>query len=259
MQEFIANLDIYMLLLLFFAAFVAGFVDSIAGGGGMITIPALLLAGISPLQALATNKLQSSFGSFSATLQFYKKGYINIKSKIPFAATAFCFAAIGTTAVQFLQADFLSKILPFLILIFGLYFLFSPSIKEAKQTKKFNPVYLSLTIAAVGFYDGFFGPGTGSFFMLALIVIGGFGITQSLGEAKLYNFSTNLASLIFFAIGGHMLWGVGLLMALGQFIGANLGSKMAIRYGIYIIKPLVVVVSFLMAAKLLYDQLYGIL
>lgn len=124
-----------MLLLLFFATFVAGFIDSIAGGGGMITIPALLLAGISPLQALATNKLQSSFGSFWATLQFYKKGYINIKSKIPFAATAFCFSAIGTTAVQFLQADFLSKILPFLILIFGLYFLFSPSIKEAKQTK----------------------------------------------------------------------------------------------------------------------------
>ncbi|WP_394968202.1 TSUP family transporter [uncultured Helicobacter sp.] len=131
-----------MLLLLFFAAFVAGFIDSIAGSGGMIAIPALLLAGISPLQALATNKLQGSFGSFWATLQFYKKGYINIKSKIPFAATAFCFSAIGTTAVQFLQADFLSKILPFLILIFGLYFLFSPSIKEAKQTKKFNPVYL---------------------------------------------------------------------------------------------------------------------
>lgn len=138
-------------------------------------------------------------------------------------------------------------------------FYFRQALKKQNKQKKFNPVYLSLTIAAVGFYDGFFGPGTGSFFMLALIVIGGFGITQSLGEAKLYNFSTNLASLIFFAIGGHMLWGVGLLMALGQFIGANLGSKMAIRYGIYIIKPLVVVVSFLMAAKLLYDQLYGIL
>ncbi|TLD82697.1 hypothetical protein LS70_006990 [Helicobacter sp. MIT 11-5569] len=254
MQEFMANLDMYMLLLLFFAALVAGFVDSIAGGGGMITLPVLLLAGVSPLQALATNKLQSSFGSFSATLHFYKKGYINLKSNIPFAIIAFVFSAIGTISVQFIQTEFLSKILPFLVLVFGLYFLFSPSIKEVERTEKLNKAYLSLAIAAVGFYDGFFGPGTGSFFMLALIIIGGFGVTQSLGQAKLYNFSTNLASLIFFAIGGHMLWGIGLLMALGQFIGANLGSRMAIRYGIRIVKPLVVTISFIMAAKLLYEQ-----
>ncbi|EEO25545.1 TSUP family transporter [Helicobacter winghamensis] len=254
MQELIANFDFYMLLLLFVAAFVAGFIDSIAGGGGMITIPALLLAGISPLQALATNKLQSSFGSFSATLQFYKKGYINLKSGLPFAVIAFVFSAVGTISVQYIEVEFLSKVLPFLILIFGLYFLFSPSIKEVEQTKKLNRAYLSLAIAAVGFYDGFFGPGTGSFFMLALIVIGGFNVIQSLGQAKLYNFSTNLASLIFFALGGHMLWSIGLLMALGQFIGANLGSKMAMRYGIRIVKPLVVGISFLMAAKLLYEQ-----
>lgn len=254
MQEFITSLDMYMLLFLFFAAFVAGFIDSIAGGGGMITIPALLLAGISPLQALATNKLQSSFGSFSATLHFYKKGYINLKSSIPFASIAFIFAAFGTISVQFIQVEFLSKILPFLVLIFGLYFLFSPSIKEVEKTQKLNHAYLSLAIASVGFYDGFFGPGTGSFFMFGLIIIGGFGVMQSLGQAKLYNFSTNLASLIFFAIGGHMLWSVGLLMALGQFIGANLGSRAAILYGIRIIKPLVVAVSFLMATKLLYEQ-----
>lgn len=254
MQELIANFDFYMLLLLFVVAFVAGFIDSIAGGGGMITIPALLLAGISPLQALATNKLQSSFGSFSATLQFYKKGYINLKSGLPFAIIAFAFSAVGTISVQYIEVEFLSKVLPFLILIFGLYFLFSPSIKEVEQTEKLNRAYLSLAIAAVGFYDGFFGPGTGSFFMLALIVIGGFNVIQSLGQAKLYNFSTNLASLIFFALGGHMLWSIGLLMALGQFIGANLGSKMAMRYGIRIVKPLVVGISFLMAAKLLYEQ-----
>lgn len=254
MEEFIVSFDVYMLLLLFFAAFVAGFIDSISGGGGMITIPALLLAGISPIQVLATNKLQSSFGSFSATLQFYKKGYINLKSGIPFASIAFIFSAIGTMSVQFIQLEFLSKILPFFVLIFGLYFLFSPNIQEIEKTEKINKAYLSFAIAAVGFYDGFFGPGTGSFFMLALIIIGGLGVTQSLGQAKLYNFSTNLASLIFFAFGGHILWGIGLLMALGQFIGANLGSRMAIRYGIRIIKPLVVGISFLMATKLLYEQ-----
>ena len=98
------------------------------------------------------------------------------------------------------------------------------------------------------------GPGTGSFLLLALIVLAGYGLTNALGEAKLYNFATNLASVVFFAIGGNMLFGVGLMMALGQFIGANLGSRAAIRYGIKIIKPLIVIVSFAMAAKLLYEQ-----
>lgn len=255
MQDlFVTNLDIYMLALLFFVALLAGFIDSIAGGGGMITIPALLLAGIPPLQALATNKFQSSFGSFSATMQFYKKGYINLKSEIIPVGITFIFAALGTISVQFIQTEFLSKILPFLILVFGLYFLFSPKIQEVTQTQKTHISYLYLAISAISFYDGFFGPGTGSFFILALILIGGFNITQSLGRAKLYNFSTNLASLMFFAIGGHILLGIGLLMALGQFIGAYLGSKMAIRYGIRIIKPFIVSVSFLMAAKLLYEQ-----
>ena len=254
MQEMFANLDFYVVIFLFFAAFVAGFVDSIAGGGGMITIPALLLSGVSPLQALATNKLQSTFGSFSATLHFYKKGFINLKFSLPFAITAFVFSAIGTISVQFIQVEFLSKILPFLILIFGLYFLFAPSIGTAQKTDKANGALLILAIAGIGLYDGFFGPGTGSFFILALIVIGGFELTQSLGQAKLYNVSTNLASLIFFALGGHMLWWVGLVMALGQFIGANLGAKMAIRFGIRIVKPIIVAVSFLMAAKLLYEQ-----
>lgn len=255
MQEMFANLDVYIIVLLFFAALVAGFVDSIAGGGGMITIPALLLSGISPLQALATNKLQSTFGSFSATLHFYKKGFINLKFSLPFAIIAFVFSAIGTISVQFIRVDSLSKILPFLILIFGFYFLLAPNIGTTQKTKKASGTLLILAIAGVGLYDGFFGPGTGSFFILALILVGGFELTQSLGQAKLYNFATNIASLIFFALGGHMLWWIGIVMALGQFIGANLGAKMAIRYGIRIVKPLIVAVSFLMAAKLLYEQL----
>ena len=255
MHEMFANLDVYIIALLFFAALAAGFVDSIAGGGGMITIPALLLSGVSPLQALATNKLQSTFGSFSATLHFYKKGFINLKFSLPFAIIAFVFSAIGTISVQFIQVDSLSKILPFLILIFGFYFLLAPNIGTTQKTKKASGTLLILAIAGIGLYDGFFGPGTGSFFILALILVGGFELTQSLGQAKLYNFATNIASLIFFALGGHMLWWVGIVMALGQFIGANLGAKMAIRYGIRIVKPLIVTVSFLMAAKLLYEQL----
>lgn len=246
--------EISTLILLFLAAFLAGFIDSIAGGGGMITLPALLLSGASPLESLATNKLQSSFGSFSATRHFYKKGYLDLKKCLPFAILVFIFSSLGTISVQFINTDFLSKFLPFLIMIFGFYFLFSPKISEDQRATQIHKVYLFLALVGIGFYDGFFGPGTGSFLMLALIALGGLGITNALAEAKLYNFSTNLASLIFFAIGGNMLFGIGLVMAMGQFIGANLGSRAAIKYGIKIIKPLIVIVSFSMAAKLLYDQ-----
>ena len=246
--------EISTLILLFLAAFLAGFIDSIAGGGGMITLPALLLSGAPPLESLATNKLQSSFGSFSATRHFYKKGYLNLKKCLPFAILVFIFSSLGTISVQFINTDFLSKFLPFLIMIFGFYFLFSPKISEDQRATHFHKAYLFLALAGIGFYDGFFGPGTGSFLMLALIALGGLGITKALAEAKLYNFSTNLASLIFFAIGGNMLFGIGLVMAMGQFIGANLGSRAAIKYGIKIIKPLIVIVSFSMATKLLYDQ-----
>ena len=250
------EVDFLMLFALFFAAFIAGFVDAIAGGGGMITIPALMLSGISPIEALATNKLQSSFGSFSATLQFYKKGYIDIKKSLPLAVLIFIFSGLGTISVQFVDSSFLGKFLPFLIVFFGLYFLFSPKIKEVQSATKRNLLALMIAFACIGFYDGFFGPGTGSFLILALMIFGGYGLVQGLGEAKFYNFSTNLASLIFFAIGGHMLFGIGLVMALGQFLGANLGARAAMKYGIKIIKPLIVAVSFIMAIKLLYDEFF---
>ncbi|PZT48994.1 hypothetical protein B6S12_01490 [Helicobacter valdiviensis] len=248
------NLSYDIIGLLFLAAFVAGFVDAIAGGGGMITIPALLLAGIPPLQALATNKLQSSFGSFSATLHFYKKGYINLKSCLPFALLVFIASGIGTISIQFVDTSFLRKFLPLLICAFGIYFLFSPKITEEDRATNIHKGFLMLALGGIGFYDGFFGPGTGSFLMIALIVLGGFGLTQALGNAKLYNFSTNLASLLIFTLGGNILWGIGLLMALGQFLGANLGSRLAIKYGIKIIKPLIVCISFIMVAKLIYNE-----
>ncbi|WP_353051791.1 TSUP family transporter [Helicobacter japonicus] len=115
---------------------------------------------------------------------------------------------------------------------------------------------LGIVLGAIGFYDGFFGPGTGSFFMLAFIVLGGFNILQSLAHAKLLNFATNLASVLIFAFSGKILWIVGLCMALGQFAGANLGSHLATFYGVRLIKPLVVIVSLCACANLLYKEYF---
>ena len=248
------GLDIYVIL--FCAAFCAGFIDSIAGGGGMITIPALFLAGIPPHQALGVNKLQSCFGSFSATMHFYKKGHIVLKDNIIPVICVFLCAAGGTLLVQFLEAQFLAKCIPFLLIVFALYFLFSPKITEEQSHVCYTHALLYFVLGVIGFYDGFFGPGTGSFLMLALIMLGGYGLKNALAHAKLFNFTSNIASMLVFAIGGQILWVLGFLMGAGQFIGANLGSRLALRYGIKIVKPLVVGVSLIVCVKLLYDEYF---
>ena len=258
------DISITTLLLLACVALVAGFVDSIAGGGGMITIPALYMAGIPPHEALGTNKFQAVFGSFSAALHFYKKGHLHLPKCALFALFAFVFSLCGTLLVQAINADFLRKVIPFLLIFFALYFLFSPKIKQSSQSSQeqsaisildsriSRKAIIALSIGGIGFYDGFFGPGTGSFLMLALISLGNFGIKDALAQAKLYNFATNLASVLVFMVFGHILFAVGIAMALGQFVGANIGAKLALRYGITLIKPLVVIVCLAMCARLLF-------
>ncbi len=246
------DLTLTTLLVLSVVALVAGFVDSIAGGGGMITIPALMLAGIPSHEALGTNKFQGVFGTFSAVLHFYKKGHLDLKKCALFVGFAFVFALGGTLAVQVINADLLRKAIPFLLMFFALYFLFSPKVSEESSKARLSRIALAFVIGAIGFYDGFFGPGTGSFLMIALISLGGFGIKDALAQAKLYNFATNLAAVIMFAVFGNIIFAVGATMAVGQFIGGYLGAKTALKYGIKVIKPLVVIVSLAMCVKLLF-------
>ncbi len=250
------EITITTLIILTFTAFVAGFADSIAGGGATITIPALLSFGIPPLDAIGTNKVQSCFGSLSSTLYFYKKGNLRIKENIPFIISVFIFSAFGTIAVQFCNTEFLEKFIPLFLIIFACYFLFSPNINEESAKARIGKTALMFVLGGIGFYDGFFGPGTGSFLMIAMIALGGFPLIKSLAHAKLFNFTTNIASLIFFALGGYIILPVGLCMALGQFIGANLGSRVALRYGVKVIKPLIVIVSLTMCVKLLLKQYF---
>lgn len=246
--------DIY--LILFCTACVAGFVDSIAGGGGIITIPALFLAGIPPHIALGTNKLQGTFGSFSASLHFYKMGVLDLRTNAPFIVCVFVLAAFGTLLINVFDSAILAKFIPFLLIIFAIYFLFSPKIKEQDSKTRIPNALLAAILGAIGFYDGFFGPGTGSFLMAALILLGGFGVTQSLARAKILNFTSNIASLLIFSIFGNILWILGLVMGVGQFVGAYFGAKLASKHGIKIIKPLIVIMSIAISARLLYKEYF---
>ena len=244
--------------LLFSAALLAGFVDSIAGGGGLITVPVLLATGLSPTQTLATNKLQSTGGSFSASLYFVRKKVVNLGNMKLAIALTFSGSAAGTLLVQQINTDFLRYLIPFLMLGIALYFLFSPRLgaEDAKPRIAYSLFCMTGAIG-VGFYDGFFGPGTGSFFALAFVMLLGYALPKATAHAKLLNFTSNVASLIFFTIGGNVVWKVGLLMIGGQFIGARLGSRMVLNRGQKLIRPMIVIVSFIMTAKLLADNFTG--
>lgn len=244
-------------LMLFAVATAAGFVDSIAGGGGLITIPALLAVGVPPVQALATNKLQSCGGAFSASYYFVSRGAVKLRNIRLAILMTFVGSVLGTLLVQEVDASVLERVIPFLMIGIVLYFLFSPRLSNDDSRQAISLTVFSCTAAVViGFYDGFFGPGTGSFFTVAFVSLLGFSITRATAHTKVLNATSNLASLLFFILGGHVIWAVGLVMMAGQIIGARLGSRMVLSRGQALIRPMIVCVSLVMTVKLLWSH-YG--
>lgn len=246
-----------LVMLLFFVSIVAAFIDSIAGGGGLLTVPALLAAGLSPAQVLATNKLQSVGASFSASLYFVRRGMVDLAGQKTNIFCTFVGAVIGTILIQHLQADFLKKILPVLIIAIGLWFLLMPKLGATdKRARLSGLAYALVGGGCVGFYDGFFGPGAGSFYALGFVALAGFNLAKATAHAKVLNFTSNLASLLFFMIGGKVVWGIGVVMLFGAFCGARLGAHLVLSCGQRLIRPMVVTVSILMSGKLLWAS-YG--
>ncbi|MEH8091560.1 TSUP family transporter [Gallibacterium anatis] len=248
------GLDIYAIL--FLLAGIAGFIDAIAGGGGLITIPALLAAGLPPAAALATNKLQASGGSFSASLYFVRKKAVDLRTVWKMILGTFSGAMVGTIAVQLVDASIVKSLLPILVLVVGLYFLFSPKLGEKDCHQRLSFTAFALAAAfPIGFYDGFFGPGTGSFLCVAFVTLLGFNLAKATAHAKILNFTSNFTSLVFFILGGEVYWTLGFVMMIGGFLGARLGAKMVLTKGQKLIRPMVVIMAFIMTAKMMYD--YG--
>jgi len=240
------------LLILVAVAGMAGLIDAIAGGGGLLALPALLWAGLPPVQALATNKLQGSFGTLTASFNFVRRGEIDVaRLRIPILLT-FLGSASGTLAVQRLGSTLLDQIVPLLLIAFALYFLFSPRIGDQDAQHRIGHGLFGLLIGfSVGFYDGFFGPGTGSFFAAAFVLLLGYNLRRATAGTKILNFTSNIASLIFFALAGEVIWQVGLPMGLAQMVGAWIGSHLVIRHGTRLIRPLLVIVSLAISLRLL--------
>ena len=235
------------------AAFIAGTIDAMAGGGGLIAIPALLAAGVPPVQALATNKVQSSFGTGSAVLAFARQGRIDFRRFLWPAVAAFIGSVGGALTLQVVDPSLLMGLVPVLLVAIAAYFLFGPKASEADTRARLGHAALVTIAFAIGFYDGFFGPGTGSFMATALVALFGMGLISATAHTKLLNLASNLAALATLMIGGYVLWKVGLVMAVASVAGGQLGARLAVRVGGRAIRPLLVVMSLALTARLLSD------
>ncbi|PSJ36531.1 TSUP family transporter [Allosphingosinicella deserti] len=235
------------------AAFVAGFIDALAGGGGLITLPALLAAGVPPLAALGTNKLQSSFGTATAFFTFARAGHVDVRRFALPALASFLGSATGAFTVQRIDPSFLAGFIPLLLIAMAIYFLAGPKMRDEDRHTRIGAAGLFLFSAGIGFYDGFFGPGTGSFFTTMLVALAGLGVVRGVAHTKMLNLASNLAGLSAMIVGGHVLWLLGLAMAGASIAGGKAGAHAAMRFGARAVRPLLVCMCLALTVKLLAD------
>lgn len=244
--------------LICFLGFIAAMVDAIAGGGGLISLPALLMVGVPPHLALGTNKFAASMASLNSSITYARSGKVTfslVKWQIPFTLIG---ALLGSWTVLSVSSDFLSKAVLVLILIVGIYTLLHNNLGLENQFKGLNVKNISIGCFfafALGFYDGFFGPGTGSFLIFSFIALYGFDFVTASANSKVLNFTSNIVSLLIFALHGKILFLYGIPMALFMIIGSYVGTKLAIQRGAQLVKPIFIIMSLLVAAKLIYQFL----
>ncbi|MFD1880847.1 TSUP family transporter [Paracoccus pacificus] len=251
------EISLTFVILLIGAAFFAGIIDSIAGGGGLITIPALMLAGLSPLEAISINKVQAVFGASSAAYSYAKAGHVDLRRQLPAALLAFGGGVAGAILISYLPSEWLRGVLPWILIAIAGYFAFKRGLGDVDGQRRISPAVFSATIVPlVGFYDGFFGPGAGSFYMLGFVSLAGYGLLKATAHSKLLNLASNFGGLVIFAATGAPVWGLGLVMAVAQTAGAMLGARLAMRVGARVIRPLLVLTSVALALRLLWQN-YG--
>ena len=252
--------------LLTLAAFAAGVVDAVAGGGGLVTVPALLAAGLPPHLAIATNKGQSVFGAGAALLRFARAGMVDrARARVAFPM-GFAGSLLGAALLLLVSPTVLRPVVLALLAAVGLFTAFQPRLprREAGRAGALFPVSparaspAAAAIALVlGAYDGFFGPGTGTFLILAFVLVLGDGMARASGEAKAVNFASNLAGVALFAARGVVVWQVAIPMAAAQFAGATLGAHLTVRHGDALVRKVIVAVVLALLVKLGRDALAG--
>ena len=245
----IANFSIEILTFLFCVGVVAGFLDTLVGGGGLLAVPALLLSGIPPIYVLGTNKFQGSMGTGIATFLLFKKKKLDWNSVKNLMFASFIGSIVGGVIIQFFDTQFLSFVIPIVLVFIAIYFIISPKPKSITSNPKPNKKFELYAVPVVGFYDGMFGPGAGSFFAMTGVMIKKLEIIQATILAKPLNFASNIAGFIVFFSFGHIAFLIGLLMMMGQMIGAFFGTHYLLKANPLIIRLLIVIISISMLIK----------
>jgi uncharacterized membrane protein YfcA len=249
-----ANVEV--LWMLFAVAIIAGVVDAIAGGGGLITIPSLLIAGVPPILTLGTNRLQAVIGEATAFATFLYHQQVSLPGLIRGLVFTALGALLGSFSISLFDKETLEILLPILMVGITCYAIFSKQIRrtEAVLPRLTTQMFMCLCGLIIGFYNGFFGPGTGSIWMLAFVILLGKTIKQASIMTKPLNLMGNIVSLGFFMFIGAVDYRLGLMMGAGQVIGSVIGGKLVVTRGDQIVRPVFITVTLLMTGKLLYEE-----
>lgn len=252
------HLSYQLLFILFVTGIVAGTIDAIAGGGGIICLPMLLGVGLPPHLALGTNKLQSSVGTFAATRSYYRAGLLNLKTIYKGLAFGFLGAVLGSISAQLISSDILKQIIPFLLVLIFAYTLFSPKMGVEDKKPLLSEFYFYIIFGfGLGFYDGFFGPGTGSFWVFSLMFFLGYNLRKATAYTKIFNLKSNLIATACFAFGQNIDYRIATCMAVGQLIGGQLGAHLAIKNGARLIRPIFIIMVSSTIISLFYKNYVG--
>jgi hypothetical protein len=254
--------DAEIVALLCLAALIAGWVDAVVGGGGLIQLPALLvlLPGAAPAQVLATNKLSSVFGTSVAAWTYYRRVRPDLRTALPMAGAAVLGSAGGAACASLLPESVFRPLVLVLLVLVGLYTLRRPALGEVQALRHTGRRHLATALGAavgIGFYDGIFGPGTGSFLVFALVALLGYSFVQASAKARIVNLATNLGALAVFIPQGAPLYGLGFAMAACNVLGGRLGATTAISRGSAFVRVVFLVVVGLLIVRLAYDVAGG--
>ncbi|GAB2699394.1 TSUP family transporter [Thalassiella azotivora] len=257
----VAELGWTTIALLLLAGFAAGWVDAVVGGGGLVQLPALLLVpGVSPLQALATNKLASVSGTVTSAVTYYRRVRPDLRTALPMAALAGGGSAVGAAAASLLPAGVFRPVIVVALLAVLAYTLARPALGEATALRwhgRRHHVAAGVTGLVIGFYDGILGPGTGSFLVFALVGLLGYAFLEASAKAKIVNVATNLGALAVFIPQGAPMWALGLAMGAANVVGGYTGARTAVAKGSGFVRVVFVVVVGVLVLRLGYQVLTG--
>lgn len=233
--------------LLALAGFAAGWIDAVVGGGGLIQLPALLigLPGATPAQLLATNKVSSIFGTATSSVTYFRRVGADLRTALPMAAVAYAGAIGGAVIGLHIPKSAFNPIILALLVVVGAYTLLRPDLGRESIRRFHGHRHIALAMLTglvIGVYDGALGPGTGSFLVFALVGLLGYTFLEASAKAKITNFATNLGALTVFVPGGHVVWQVGLLMAVGNILGGYVGARTAVARGSGFVRAVFVVI-----------------